>query len=131
MDTWRMRRWPASQVRVEKLEWLGRLSVMTAISPVGCGLDRVIDQWRLDPVAIGRPARWRREGAEDDRTQLVSADHGRLLGWGGVEGGNRRPLGAKSGSAQVLHDRTGSQRTLGHQDPADLAAPDRRSRWAP
>jgi hypothetical protein len=35
MDTWRMRRWPASQVRVEKLEWLGRLSVMTAISPVG------------------------------------------------------------------------------------------------
>jgi hypothetical protein len=35
MNTWRMREWLASQVRVEKLEWLERLSVITAISPVG------------------------------------------------------------------------------------------------
>jgi len=35
MKTWRMRGCSASQARVEKLEWLDRLSVMTAISPVG------------------------------------------------------------------------------------------------
>jgi hypothetical protein len=35
MNTWLMRGWSASQVRVEKLEWLERLSVITAIWPVG------------------------------------------------------------------------------------------------
>jgi hypothetical protein len=35
MNTCRMRGWSASQVRVEKLVWLERLSVMTASLPVG------------------------------------------------------------------------------------------------
>jgi hypothetical protein len=35
MNTWRMRGWAASQVRVKKLEWLDSLSVITAISSTG------------------------------------------------------------------------------------------------
>jgi hypothetical protein len=34
MNTWRMRGWSASQVRVATLKWLERLSVITASSPV-------------------------------------------------------------------------------------------------
>jgi len=35
MNTCRMRGWSASQVRVEKLVWLERLSVITRMSPAG------------------------------------------------------------------------------------------------
>jgi len=35
MNTWRIQGWAASQVRVETLLWLDRLSVMTAMAPVG------------------------------------------------------------------------------------------------
>jgi hypothetical protein len=67
-------------------------------------------QQRLDPVAVGGPGGRGQERARDHRAQLISADHRRRLGRGGVKDDDLRSFGAKSGSVLVVQERVRRQR---------------------
>src|SRR6266567_1360290 len=88
-------------------------AVADAQGAVDPGLVRAagVLQRRLDAVAVGRPARRRRERPRDHRTQLVGADHRGPRWRVGVEPDDRRPFGAKSGSLLAAQERGCRQRT--------------------
>jgi hypothetical protein len=107
-----MRGCSASQVRVEKLEWLERLSVMTAISPVGLACSTAASSPLVaDRVARGRGERDRLAvaGPQGAIHQVFSRPRphssGALMRWPSVdqpgEGGKLRGMTGPSSSAQI------------------------------
>src|SRR5262249_20001600 len=66
----------------------------------------------LDAMAVGRPARCRRERAWDHRPQLVGADHRGVRRRVGVELDARRPFGANSTSLVCAQEWVWRQRTF-------------------